>query len=83
VTEHQRPVRVGMEVPGSGTRITYAFASEGPASTRFTRTLEFDPTAFAGSAADPTALEGLMFTQSQAALGKLKQLVERKLAPVT
>ena len=83
VVEHQRPIRVAMEVPGSGTRITYAFASEGPASTRFTRTLEFDPTAFAGSTADPSALEGLMFAQSEAALSKLKQLVERKVSSVT
>jgi hypothetical protein len=80
VVDHQRPSRVVMEVPGSNTRITYAFSSEGDSTrTRFTRTLEFDPTLFAGSAADPTALERLMFAQSQDALGKLKGLVEKAL----
>jgi hypothetical protein len=81
VVEHQRPIRLRMVVPGSGTGITYVFAVEAPSATRFTRTLEFDPTAFAGSAADPTVLERLMFTQSQEALGKLKRLVEGKVTP--
>ncbi len=80
VVEHQRPDRLVMEVLGTGTRISYAFAAETATTTRFTRTLEFDATAFAGSAADPAALERLMFLQSEEALGKLKLLVERQVS---
>ena len=83
VVDHLRPGRVVMEVPGSGTRISYAFFAEGPSTTRFSRTLELDPTLFARSAADPAALEQLMFAQSQEALRALKSLVERKLSAVS
>ena len=80
VVAHQSPARLVMQVLGSDTRISYAFASESPSTTRFTRTLEFDPGAFAGSAADPAALERLMFVQSQTALQNLKRLVEESIA---
>lgn len=79
VIDHQRPERVVMEIPGSGTRISYAFSADGLSATRFVRTLEFDPARFAASAADPSVLERLMFDQSQAALDTLKELVERDL----
>lgn len=78
VVEHERPTRVVMCVLGSATRISYAFVAEGDATTRFTRTLEFDAAEFAGSVAEPAALEHLMFTQSEAALAKLKNLVEQR-----
>lgn len=78
VVEHERPTRVVMSVLGTATRISYAFAADGTDSTRFTRTLEFDAADFAGSAAEPAALEHLMFTQSEAALAKLKRLVEQR-----
>ena len=80
VVEHHRPERLVIEVLGTATRISYAFAKEADSATRFTRTLEFDPAVFAGSAADPSALERLMFLQSEQALGKLKVLVERQVS---
>jgi hypothetical protein len=80
VVEHERPLRLKMSVLGSGTSITYTFEAESPSATRFTRTLDFEPAHFASSAADPAALERLMFTQSEAALGKLKGLVEARSA---
>ena len=80
VVEHDAPTRVVLHILGTDTRISYAFSTAGPTTTRFVRCLEFDPVAFAGSAADPTALERLMDAQSQAALEKLKALVEGSLA---
>jgi Polyketide cyclase / dehydrase and lipid transport len=83
VVEYDRPSGLTMRVLGTATTITYAFVAEGPAATRFTRTLEFDAGQFAGSAADPAALERLMFAQSEAALTKLKALVEQRLSQTT
>ena len=76
VVEHERPTRVVMAVLGTATRISYAFVADARGATQFTRTLEFDPGEFAGSSADPGALERLMFAQSEAALAKLKTLIE-------
>lgn len=79
VTEHQRPRALRMHVQGTTTEISYAFAEVEPGHTRFTRTLSYDEALFAGSAADPRALQQLMFSQSQQALVKLKVLVERSI----
>ncbi len=79
VDEHVRPSRVVLQVEGGRIQITYAFAAEGE-TTNFRRELEFQPADFIGSAADPSALEGLMYRQSEEGLQKLKLLVEELLA---
>jgi uncharacterized protein YndB with AHSA1/START domain len=79
VVEFERPSHLKMQVLESGTAITYSFVAEGPRSTRFTRTLDFDTAQFANSAAEPAALERLMYSQSETALGKLKGLVEGRM----
>ena len=79
VVEHVRPSRVVIQVMGMDTRISYTFTAIDPSKTRFVRGLEFDPVAFAGSAANAPAVEKLMYEQSQTALQNLKNLVEESL----
>jgi hypothetical protein len=79
VAEHARPSRVVLRGRGAPIQIAYTFGSEGQATT-LRRELDFQPEDFLGSVTDPAALESLMDHQSEAALHKLKQLVEELLA---
>jgi hypothetical protein len=79
VAEHLRPSRVVLRGQGADIQIVYTFESDEHA-TIFTRELEFQPEDFLGSGVDPSALESLMYQQSEAALRNLKRLVEELLA---
>lgn len=75
VTEHVRPTRVHMLGENGRIQIGYTFGKDGGA-TLFRRELEYEADDFRESVADPVRLEELMHAQSEAALGKLKRLVE-------
>jgi Polyketide cyclase / dehydrase and lipid transport len=79
VAEHVYPERVVLRIAGRPIQITYAFESAGPA-TVFRRALAYQPERFLGSVADPSALERLIYHQSEAALHMLRHLVEELLA---
>lgn len=79
VIEHVRPTRVLLRGETGRIEIGYTFKQDG-ATTVFRRELAYEPDDFRESIADPVRLEELMHAQSQAALGKLKQLVERLLS---
>jgi hypothetical protein len=75
VVEHVRPKRAALLMESGRIKITYSFQPVGQV-TELKRVLEFQPEDFSASAADPVALEKLMYHQSEQALQKLKQVVE-------
>ena len=75
VVEHVRPTRVRLLGENSRISIDYTFSGT-DGQTLFVRELEYDADDFRDSVPDPARLQELMFAQSQAALAKLKRLVE-------
>ncbi len=75
VVEHVRPVRVVLQAETLPFRILYAFHTRN-GTTEFRRELEYDTAAFT-AAADPEAMVRLLHAQSEEALRRLKELVER------
>jgi predicted ester cyclase/uncharacterized protein YndB with AHSA1/START domain len=80
VTEHERPLRLVLQIDGGRIEIGYTFTA-GDDATLLRRELTYRPTDFAGGDADPAALEARMSAQSADALHRLKWLVEQ-LAPL-
>jgi hypothetical protein len=76
VEAHIRPSRVVLRAETPPARIIYTFESRG-GTTEFRRELEYEETAFRARAADGDALRRLMHAQSEEALRRLKELVER------
>ncbi len=77
VTEHERPVRMLLQVDGGRIEIAYSFRSVDAKGTLLQRQLDYRPADFAGGASDPAILEERMFAQSAEALRRLKWLVEQ------
>jgi len=75
VVEHVRPVRVVLQAETLPFRIIYAFHTRN-ATTEFRRELEYDAAAFT-AVGDPEAMGRLLHAQSEEALRRLKELVER------
>ncbi len=75
VIEYTRPTRVVLQGESRRIQITYSFQVVNGA-TEFKRELGFYSEDFSDSLADPSALEKLMYHQSEQALQKLKGLVE-------
>src|SRR5207245_6581510 len=78
VVEHTRPSRVVLRAESPPVRIVYIFAgSDGAVELR--RELEYDEARFRAVVSDPKALRRLLHAQSEEALRRLKDLVERTL----
>jgi uncharacterized protein YndB with AHSA1/START domain len=78
VEAHARPSRAVLRAETPPARIIYTFEGRSGA-TEFRRELEYDPATFRAGAPDPDALVRLMHTQSEEALRRLKELVEKTL----
>jgi hypothetical protein len=78
VVEHIRPLRAVLRAEAPPARIIYTFGcpAEG---IELRRELEYDEAVFRAAAPDPVALRRLLYAQSEEALRRLKQLVERVL----
>lgn len=76
VIEHIRPRRIALHCIAPIATIIYTFEADGRA-VQFTRELEYDSAVFAEVAPDGAAVRALMNRQSELALQRLRELVER------
>jgi hypothetical protein len=81
VAGHTRPTRLLLSAGGGRIQISYIFRPAGDA-TEFERELTFNPEDFGRGAAEPAAVEALMYRQSEEGLQKLKQLVQKLLSAI-
>lgn len=75
VAEYTCPERVALECQRPPARITYSFRGRN-GLTEFQREVSYEPVVFAGVFPDSAELERFMYSQSQEALIRLKNLIE-------
>lgn len=76
VDEHIRPLRTVLRAETPSVRIIYTLQDQA-GTIHFRREVEYDEAAFRAVMPDPGALRGLLHAQSEEAVHRLKELVER------